>query len=105
MDSRSSSLKTPLITRRITPGPNPMTSSISNIRQHILTDILNDPSLDLAPEQDLLLSGMLDSVSVMRLISWLENEYQISVPAEDVLVEHFGSLNQIKQYLDTRISD
>ena len=46
---------------------------------------------------------MLDSVSVMRLISWLETEYQISVPAEDVLIEHFGSLNQIKQYLDTRL--
>jgi len=82
-----------------------MTSSISNIRQYILTDILNDPSLDMAPEQDLLLSGMLDSVSVMRLISWLENEYQISVPAEDVLIEHFGSLNQIKQYLDTRLHE
>lgn len=82
-----------------------MTPNISDIRQHILTDILNDSSLELAAEQDLLLSGMLDSISVMRLISWLENNYHISVPAEDVLIEHFGSLNQIKQYLDTRLDN
>lgn len=78
-------------------------SSLSNIRQHLLTEILNDPSLDLAPDQDLLLSGLLNSVGVMRLIAWLESECQISIPAEDILVEHFGSLNQIKQYLDTRL--
>ena len=79
-------------------------SSIADIRQHLLTEILNDPSLELAPDQDLLLSGTLNSVGVMRLISWLESEYQISIPAEDILVEHFGSLNQIKQYLDTRLA-
>lgn len=78
-------------------------SSLSNIRQHLLTEILNDPSLDLAPDQDLLLSGLLNSVGVMRLIAWLESECKISIPAEDILVEHFGSLNQIKQYLDTRL--
>ena len=78
-------------------------SSLSNIRQHLLTEVLNDPSLDLAPDQDLLLSGLLNSVGVMRLIAWLESECQISIPAEDILVEHFGSLNQIKQYLDTRL--
>lgn len=69
----------------------------------MLTEILNDPALDLAPDQDLLLSGILNSVGVMRLISWLESESRISIPAEDILVEHFGSLNQIKQYLDTRL--
>lgn len=79
-------------------------SSISDIRQHLLTEILNDPSLDLAADQDLLLSGILNSVGVMRLISWLESENQFSIPAEDIVVEHFGSLNQIKQYLDARLS-
>jgi acyl carrier protein len=80
-----------------------MTSSISTIRQHILTDILKDSARDLEPDQDLLLSGILDSLSVMRLITWLECEYHTSIPAEDIIIEHFGSLNQIKNYLDSRI--
>jgi acyl carrier protein len=79
-----------------------MLPTISNIRRFILTDILNDPERDLTSEQDLLLSGILDSLGVVRLISWLESECQITIPAQDVIVEHFGSLNQIRRYLDTR---
>ena len=77
-------------------------SSISDIQQFILEEILDDSSADLTPEQDLLLSGMLDSMSVMRLVAWLESDNQITIPAEDVLVEHFGSISRIRQYLDTR---
>ncbi len=79
-----------------------MLPTISAIRRCILTDILNDPERDLTPEQDLLLSGILDSMSVLRLIAWLESECQIAIPAQDVIVEHFGSINQIRRYLDTR---
>ena len=77
-------------------------SSISDIQKFILEEILDDSSADLTPEQDLLLSGMLDSMSVMRLVAWLESDNQITIPAEDVLVEHFGSISRIRQYLDTR---
>ena len=79
-----------------------MFPTISAIRRCILTDILNDPERDLTAEQDLLLSGILDSMSVLRLIAWLESECQITIPAQDVIVEHFGSINQIRRYLDTR---
>lgn len=79
-----------------------MFPTITAIRQCILTDILNDPERDLTPEQDLLLSGILDSMSVLRLVAWLESECQITIPAEDVIIEHFGSINQIRSYLDTR---
>lgn len=79
-----------------------MSLTIDTIREHILTDILNDSERELTPEEDLLLSGTLDSLNVVRLVAWLEKECQISIPAEDVVIENFGSLNQIKQYLNAR---
>lgn len=73
-----------------------------SIRQHIINELLNDPSISIEPEQDLLLSGMLDSLSVMRLVAWLEAQCEITIPAGDVIVEHFGSLTQMDTYLRTR---
>lgn len=79
-----------------------MLPSTDAIRVHIQHDILNDPQQTIADDQDLLLSGLLDSLSVIRLVSWLEKQCDMSIPAEDVLVEHFGSLQQIRAYLQTR---
>lgn len=79
-----------------------MLPTLDAIREHIQLDILNDPQQTIQDDQDLLLSGMLDSLGVIRLVAWLEKQCTITVPAEDVLVEHFGSLLQIQAYLQQR---
>lgn len=79
-----------------------MPPNLDTIRDHICNDILNDNQLSIEADQDLLLSGLLDSLSVIRLVAWLEQQCQFSIPAEDVLVEHFGSLQQIVSYIGTR---
>lgn len=81
-----------------------MLPNIDAIRVHIQHDILNDPQQMISDDQDLLLSGLLDSLSVIRLVAWLEKQYNCAIPAEDVLVEHFGSLQQIQDYLQKRIA-
>ncbi len=79
-----------------------MLPSIEAIREHIQHDILNDPQQMISDERDLLLSGLLDSLSVIRLVAWLEAQCGFTIPAEDVLVEHFGSLLQIQAFLQKR---
>lgn len=79
-----------------------MYPDINTLRDHIQKTILNNADQPIAADQDLLLSGLLDSLSVIRLIAWLESQCQLKIPPEDVLVEHFGSLNQIMDYLKTR---
>lgn len=76
--------------------------SIDAIRTYIQTEILNDPSFVIEPDQDLLLSETLDSLSVVRLVAHLEQETGIEVPPEDVTLEHFGSLSSISAYLEGR---
>ncbi len=76
--------------------------SIETIKRHIEHDLLNNPELDLQPDEDLLLSGLLDSLNVVKLVSFVEQECSISIAPEDVLVEHFGSLRQIMDYLQNR---
>ena len=75
---------------------------ISTIREFIQSSILNNSSDPIGDDQDLLLSGLLDSLSVVRLVTWLEKQCGIKIPPEDILVEHFGSLDQIVAYMQTR---
>lgn len=71
------------------------------IRRYILGEILKTPDAELTDEQDLLLTGLLDSLSVMRLVGHIETQAEISIPPEDLLPENFGSLQQIESYLQS----
>ena len=78
--------------------------SIEDIRSYIQDRILMDPSLSLGPDDDLLLSNVLDSLRVMLLISHLEETSGLTIPPEDVTLENFQSLRQIQAYLNLRRS-
>ena len=79
-----------------------MLPTLDDLRHYIQTTILNHSTDPIEDDQDLLLSGLLDSLNVIRLVTWLEQSCGIAIPPEDVLVEHFGSLNQIIDYLSKR---
>lgn len=81
-----------------------MKADLDTIRDYIQSTILHNSTDPIGADQDLLLSGLLDSLSIIRLVAWLETTHAISIPPEDVLVEHFGTLTQIVQYLDGRLT-
>lgn len=72
------------------------------LREHIRRELLRDDSVEIDDEQDLLLSGLLDSLNAMRLVSFVEERAGITVPPEDVVIEHFGSLSRIVSYVASR---
>ncbi|MEL6190030.1 MAG: phosphopantetheine-binding protein [Myxococcota bacterium] len=76
--------------------------NIDDIRIFIQREILNDEAISIADDQDLLLSGLLDSLGVTRLVTHLEEQTGIEIPAGDVTLENFSSLALIRDYLQTR---
>ncbi len=60
-------------------------------------------NMTVAPEDDLLLSGVLDSIGVMSLVLHIETELGIPVPPEDVTIENFVSIRAIDTYLSKRV--
>ena len=75
---------------------------IDAIRRYILVELLNDPTVRIDADEDLLISQTLDSLRVMRLVQHLEEETGIAVPPEDVTLENFQSLRRIDAYLTRR---
>lgn len=73
--------------------------TIDDIRKLIQVEILNEPDFSIADDQDLLLSEILNSLSVTLLIARLEDECKVQIPPEDVTLENFSSLQNIEAYL------
>lgn len=73
------------------------------IKQFLTTELLKD-NQNISVDDNLLISGLVDSLGVMLLISYVEQHFSIHVPPEDVTIEHFRSIRAIGEYIDSRAS-
>jgi acyl carrier protein len=72
------------------------------INDYICREFLPDPALvPLANDAPLLDSGILDSLSLLRLVVFLEEQFAITLGDADLLPENFASVNAICAYLRT----
>ena len=60
---------------------------------------------EIADDENLLLSGLPDSLAVMSLVTFTEQEFGLKIPFEDVVIENFETIEAIAGYLETRAPD
>ena len=77
----------------------------------VLTKFIGDELLNgrvsggVSEDDDLLRSGLVDSLGIMQLVWFIEKEFALDVPAEDVTIENFQSVAKIELYLKGRRSE
>ena len=79
-----------------------------NIHETIINFFINDS--DLAPgresieyEEQLIEGGLIDSLGILKLISFLEEEYDITFEEDEINAENFASINTITQMVDNHL--
>jgi len=73
------------------------------INNYISRELVPDAALlPLANDTPLLDSGILDSLSLLRLVVFLEERFDITMGDADLLPENFASVNAICAYLRAR---
>jgi acyl carrier protein len=73
------------------------------INDYISRELVQDQALlPLADEESLLQSGILDSLSLLRLVVFLEERFGITVGDAELLPENFASVNAICSYIRAR---
>ena len=72
------------------------------LARFIASELLGDDSHHVGEHDDLLTSGLIDSLGVMSLIFFIEQELGLEVPPEDVTIENFLSIETIDRYLSAR---
>lgn len=80
-----------------------MDSNQAIIIKYIQENLLNGKSeIELSPEDDLLGSGLLDSMGVMRLVGFVEETFNINIPPEDIVIENFMDVKAITKYVESQ---
>lgn len=74
------------------------------MQQKLIEYISAQVSEDFANEvldihDDLLGSGLVDSLGMMRLIQFIETEFHVSIPPEDMTIENFMTIDHICNYV------
>jgi acyl carrier protein len=73
------------------------------INDYISRELVQDPALlPLADDTSLLETGILDSLSLLRLVVYVEERFRVSVGDTDLLPENFSSVNAICTYIRAR---
>ena len=80
-----------------------MNPTKADIKHYIVDQLVAEPAgLDLKDDDDLLISNLLDSLGVMRLVEYIEGLIDMKIPPEDITIENFQSINKIAEYLSGR---
>lgn len=63
--------------------------TIETLMTKLASDFLLDKSAALAADTELLMSGLLDSLAVVALVAWLEDETGHHIDPLDIVIENF----------------
>ena len=75
---------------------------LASIKTFIRTELIYDDEKDFDENTNLIERGIIDSMSLVRLISFIEENYEIQVQDEDIVPENFSSLNKISNFIAER---
>ena len=82
-----------------------MTSDISKtIERFIVDEIMmakKDTRID--PDESLINSGVVDSLSLLRLINFIEEKFDVIVEDEEVVPENFDTLKIMETFVTERL--
>lgn len=71
----------------------------SLLTEYIKNEIMRNGKAELAEEDDLLSSGILDSLAILQLVAFIDETFGIEVPDQDVVYENFNSIKVLDDYL------
>jgi len=73
------------------------------IKDYVTGELLYDRDVaGLADDDSLLGPGLLDSVSILRMVAWLEEEFGVSIPDEDVVPDNVETVTRLAALVRTK---
>lgn len=72
------------------------------LMNYVKGEFLHGRNTTITPDDDLLDSGIINSLGLLKLVAYLEDDIGIEIPPEDVVYENFHSVAALTTYLETR---
>jgi len=75
---------------------------ISEIEKHIATQILKQPGREIAADEPLISSGLIDSFSLMDLALFVEDTFGVRIEDTELNASTFDNLAQLASLIESR---
>jgi acyl carrier protein len=75
-------------------------NTAQKLKHYIATEIMYADDDALSEDEPLLGSGIIDSLGIMRLVSYIEEEFGVEVPEDQLVPEHFRTVTALAQFVD-----
>lgn len=72
------------------------------LMDYIKEELLRGRSAHISENDDLLASGIINSLGILQLVSFIEEQMGVDIPVEDVVYENFQSVDTLATYLEGR---
>lgn len=73
------------------------------IRDFVSENAQSKGVTNLADDTSLMGSGVLDSLGIFRLVSFLEESFGVRVADEEIIHDNFQSINQIENFVNMKL--
>ena len=77
----------------------------TKIKEFIVENFLFGNEDGLNNETSFLEEGIIDSTGVLELVTYLEEEFNISVEDEELIPENLDSIDNIAKYLESKLTN
>ena len=74
----------------------------TSIRNFIIDNFLFGTPDGLNDDTSFLEDGIIDSTGILELVEFLENDFSIAIQDEELIPEHFDSINNIASFLASK---
>jgi acyl carrier protein len=79
---------------------------LKDLEKVLLTEIVVDlDKKSLAPDEDLLEQGIIDSLGIMKLVLFMEETYGIAVVDEEIVPENFQTVNMMVKFIEQKMQN
>lgn len=73
-----------------------LTPTESAVRDYLLTEVLYDRDLqDLPADENLIEKGLLDSLAILKVVTFCEEQFGVTIPDTEVLPDNMESVRTI----------
>jgi methoxymalonate biosynthesis acyl carrier protein len=76
--------------------------TLEQLREYVTSRFARERPTPIAPDDDLLREGVLDSIAIMEIIGFLETTCGVSVDGDEVTVDNFRSLAAMTRLVERK---
>ena len=78
----------------------------AKIEQFIVDELIIGGSQErINPDESLFASGVLDSLSILRLIAFIEEQFGVIIEDAEVVPDNFQSINEINSFITKKVRE